>query len=468
MKLRSHNETSPDDTSAIQNEKVITILCRNCETPITLDHEAFTKRQQSLSIHRLAQFEQTPLENSVLNETSNQHSVDHDYDYIIEPKKEVVSDNYTVEEAIVKNHCSQLPSNNAMDPESEHNKNHIISYSGAGLNLQDEDEDDLSDVSTIDSTNIEYEYREISRVNIIPPVDPDAPYNTRRKRQRIVFDINNSKDTPMTPDMPKLEKVMQAVELTTTNSISKITTKDERDKDNHPDRSQAQSPVDSLLTPKLEEVDRKQLLLELPGQIQPNDLLVSDLILGEGQIGVVKLGTYRGLQVACKTKRKRARREPFEIQARREIEFAVKLSACRYVNRYFGWVYCSRHQVEADIKFDITRTKKTMKSLYIVQRYVPNGDARSYLDKRVYTFQPQEVLQASICLFSALADAHVLGIGIVDLKLENFLIDSSGAGWLTDFGSCIEFKDKGDIVDLDKEGVFWTKNVAPPEMLYSH
>lgn len=33
-----------------------------------------------------------------------------------------------------------------------------------------------------------------------------------------------------------------------------------------------------------------------------------------------------------------------------------------------------------------------------------------------------EVLQASICLFSALSDAHRLGIGIVDLKLENFLV----------------------------------------------
>jgi hypothetical protein len=37
-------------------------------------------------------------------------------------------------------------------------------------------------------------------------------------------------------------------------------------------------------------------------------------------------------------------------------------------------------------------------------------------------FQPQEVLQASICLFSALTDAHALNIGILDLKLENFLV----------------------------------------------
>jgi hypothetical protein len=40
----------------------------------------------------------------------------------------------------------------------------------------------------------------------------------------------------------------------------------------------------------------------------------------------------------------------------------------------------------------------------------------------VSSFKPQEVLQASICLFAALTDAHALNIGIVDLKLENFLV----------------------------------------------
>lgn len=37
-------------------------------------------------------------------------------------------------------------------------------------------------------------------------------------------------------------------------------------------------------------------------------------------------------------------------------------------------------------------------------------------------FALSEVLQASICLFSALTDAHALNVGIVDLKLENFLV----------------------------------------------
>lgn len=47
-------------------------------------------------------------------------------------------------------------------------------------------------------------------------------------------------------------------------------------------------------------------------------------------------------------------------------------------------------------------------------------------------------------------------------------IDSSGAGWLTDFGSCIELKEGNEVADLDEEKVAWTEHVAPPEMLQKH
>jgi hypothetical protein len=46
---------------------------------------------------------------------------------------------------------------------------------------------------------------------------------------------------------------------------------------------------------------------------------------------------------------------------------------------------------------------------------------KSNIDSIFHTY---EAIQASICLFSALSDAHALGIGLVDLKLENFLVKS--------------------------------------------
>ncbi|GAN09299.1 hypothetical protein MAM1_0257d08824 [Mucor ambiguus] len=199
------------------------------------------------------------------------------------------------------------------------------------------------------------------------------------------------------------------------------------------------------------------------GELDPKELQISETVLGEGQLGIVRLGLYRGLYVACKSKRLFTRSDAFHSQAKREMMFAAKLAACRYINRYIGWIFCRRELLERSSVYS-----KHKPYLYILQRYVPNGDARAYLEKRETSFKPQEVLQASICLFAALTDAHALNIGIVDLKLENFLIDSSGAGWLTDFGSCIEFKEGSETADLDEEKVAWTEHVAPPEMLQKH
>ncbi|KAI8646568.1 kinase-like domain-containing protein [Parasitella parasitica] len=218
----------------------------------------------------------------------------------------------------------------------------------------------------------------------------------------------------------------------------------------------------SFLDPSSQPTEKRNIQR---GEIDPNDLHISETVLGEGQLGVVRLGCYKGLPVACKSKRQYTRSYLFSNQAKREMMFAAKLSACRYINRYIGWVSCHRHHVEGKKPYDYGKDKQF---LYIVQRYVPNGDARGYLEKRASSFKPLEVLQASICLFAALTDAHALNIGIVDLKLENFLIDSSGAGWLTDFGSCIEFTQGVETVNLDEEDVAWTDHVAPPEMFKKH
>ncbi|CEP17724.1 hypothetical protein [Parasitella parasitica] len=222
-------------------------------------------------------------------------------------------------------------------------------------------------------------------------------------------------------------------------------------------------PLASLLDPSSLPIEKKT---PQRGEIDPNDLHISDKVLGEGQLGVVRLGYYRGLIVACKSKRQYTRSHLFLDQAKREMMFAAKLSACRHINRYIGWVSCHRHLVEENKPNGYYGKDKEF--LYIVQRYVPNGDSRNYLEKRASSFKPQEVLQASICLFAALTDAHALNIGIVDLKLENFLIDSSGAGWLTDFGSCVEFAQGVETVNLDEEKVAWTEHVASPEMFQKH
>jgi hypothetical protein len=110
-------------------------------------------------------------------------------------------------------------------------------------------------------------------------------------------------------------------------------------------------------------------------QIDPKDLFVYDTLLGEGQVGCANLAKYKGILVACKSKRRNTSTKIFNFQIQRELKFAAKLSVCRYVNRYIGWTYCRRSKVE---EF----APETKSKLYVVQRYVSNGDARTYLNNR--------------------------------------------------------------------------------------
>lgn len=110
-------------------------------------------------------------------------------------------------------------------------------------------------------------------------------------------------------------------------------------------------------------------------ELDPTCLKITNKLLGEGQYGIVRLGTYQGIPIACKSRRVFTLKERYVLQAYRELEFAAKLSLCRYINRYMGWVYCTRHKVEEKVK-------SSRSELYVVQPYIENADARNYLSKR--------------------------------------------------------------------------------------
>lgn len=117
-------------------------------------------------------------------------------------------------------------------------------------------------------------------------------------------------------------------------------------------------------------------------RIDPKQLLISKTILGEGQLGTVSLATYRGILVACESKRMNTHQKPYEAQARRELEFAAKLSLCRYIHKYIGWVLCPRYWVEPTTILAPRNSINTPPRLYMIQNYVANGDARTYLNNR--------------------------------------------------------------------------------------
>ncbi|KAF7724469.1 hypothetical protein EC973_000978 [Apophysomyces ossiformis] len=210
-------------------------------------------------------------------------------------------------------------------------------------------------------------------------------------------------------------------------------------------------------------------------------------LLGEGHIGKVMYATYRGVPIACKCRRLLKSRRTFYEHIKRELMFAAKLSVCRFANPYLGVFECKPHQLRFSSSAKdtagpvITSTSRAHHSdIYIVQRYYEYGDLRDLMEKRASKFfHPIEILQLAISLSAALADAHQLGIGIVDLKwiqvdLVGSLIlgrkrvnkhDKDGMLLIQlEISSCVELEGKEQL-KLSEMGVPWTKDVAAPEMI---
>lgn len=180
-------------------------------------------------------------------------------------------------------------------------------------------------------------------------------------------------------------------------------------------------------------------LIHERGRIDKSDIQVHNCLLGEGQTSLVYKGKYKNLTIACKTGRIQCLKEN-EKKVKYELEFSNKLYTCRFINRYIGWTYCHPNEImnKATMK-KYTRSKfKPLPTIFVIQRYFPNRDGRTYFHNRgknkvtkenvAYSLlgtniHPHEILQIGICLFSALVDAHKLGIGFVDLKLENLLVN---------------------------------------------
>ncbi|KAI8145826.1 kinase-like domain-containing protein [Fennellomyces sp. T-0311] len=170
-----------------------------------------------------------------------------------------------------------------------------------------------------------------------------------------------------------------------------------------------------------------------PLKILPHELLIlEDKLLGEGRMGRVITAKYGNVLVACKTRRSNQARKPFERRLARELEFAASLSVCRSINQYIGVMTCKCSEIVAN-KRKTTRDPQALEH-FAVQRYYKHGDLMEYVDNKGGSMHPLEVVQIGINLFSAITDAHDLGIGIVDIKSENVLVDNAGSAVLTDFG----------------------------------
>ncbi|RUP06741.1 kinase-like domain-containing protein [Jimgerdemannia flammicorona] len=227
-----------------------------------------------------------------------------------------------------------------------------------------------------------------------------------------------------------------------------------------------------------------------PNYIALDALTLTPTVLGEGGCGKVIIAHYGGLQVACKRFHTEGegsgssssfgsgigddggsgsegddglddfaaddevdKDDPL-WEFKRELIFAVKVAPCRFVNKYLG-------------AFAVPPGYKNMEEgVFVVQTFFERGDLRSFMAEKDRLLHPLEVLQLAISLFTAIVDCHRLDIGLLDVKIENILVDSSGSAWVTDLGSFINLKGR-EWVNLDLVAVRWTRDVAAPEMLKS-
>ncbi|KAI9310362.1 kinase-like domain-containing protein [Dichotomocladium elegans] len=223
-----------------------------------------------------------------------------------------------------------------------------------------------------------------------------------------------------------------------------------------------QGPVTQVDNTRSTAENAQSLLPSLVLDIQPEDLVFEEP-LGEGEVASVMLAKYRNVRVACKVRRECKRRKDYESDVLREIAYSAKLSACRFMNPCIGVLRCRQQKIKKNIR--PSKSVNMKDDLCLIQRYYENGDLRDYIASRQGVhLHHVEVLQIGLSLFAGLSDAHKLGVGIVDLKLENILVDVVGSAWFTDFGSCIDFDNK-QVINLDSTGVKWTEDVAAPEML---
>ncbi|ORZ03448.1 kinase-like domain-containing protein [Syncephalastrum racemosum] len=210
---------------------------------------------------------------------------------------------------------------------------------------------------------------------------------------------------------------------------------------------------------------------DFPLRVKPKRLTLSR-VLGDGNVGRVALGVYNNQKVACKYCLPGVDPDIFNSSLARELTFAAELSSCRYVNHYLAAFKCKSRLIRvagalAPNNETCLSTPSKRRHWFVLQKFYENSDLRDYIinkENNGIRLHPLEVIQLALSLFYCLEDIHNSDVGVVDLKAENFLVDTTGNTYLTDFGSCVRMKGL-NYISLSNQDVHWTSEVAPPEML---
>ncbi|KAI8979192.1 hypothetical protein BDF20DRAFT_485649 [Mycotypha africana] len=185
-------------------------------------------------------------------------------------------------------------------------------------------------------------------------------------------------------------------------------------------------------------IKRKDIKLSLPaGSIFVND---------RGLVSYTIPARYKDMDVICTASIAR-NSNILTVKQNEHIWFmSEELSPCRYMVSLLGGLKAyaselglSSRELYYGTEVGEDTVEKPPLQLYVMKGY-QNGTLGEYLRDRRLNYlriEPFYFLQMAICLFSMLADAHTLNIGLVDISLDSLYVATDGGIYFSGYRSCL-------------------------------
>ncbi|KAL7329381.1 hypothetical protein PS15p_207491 [Mucor circinelloides] len=150
-------------------------------------------------------------------------------------------------------------------------------------------------------------------------------------------------------------------------------------------------------------------------------------------------GNYKQLDITCTCVVPSINSSYFDEMNRYEWAMSDYLLPCRSMATYINHFKSKRNAVLNEIIGD----ESDQPVWFFIKPYYKKGTLADYkLSKRHSSanIEPLYILQMAISLFSALTDAHALGIGLVNLSMDYLWLGMDGTLFFDDFKSCLKLQ----------------------------
>ncbi|KAL9550271.1 hypothetical protein MBANPS3_004795 [Mucor bainieri] len=150
-------------------------------------------------------------------------------------------------------------------------------------------------------------------------------------------------------------------------------------------------------------------------------------------------GSYKQLDIMCTCVVPSLNSSYFDDMNRYEWQMSDHLLPCRGMATYINHFRSKRNAALNEMIDDGSDQAVS----FFIKPYYEKGTLASYrLSKRSRgtPIEPLDILQIAVSLFSALKDAHALGIGLVSISMDSLWLGLDGNIYFDDFKSCVHLQ----------------------------